>query len=513
MPIFAGGTLNTTALVVPNAYIVIQPPNALFLNGVPSNVAGIVGTASWGPVNSPVTVGNVSQYGGIFGPLQNRRYDAGTLLALASLQGANNFKVVRVTDGTDTAAQIVVQTSCITFASKYTGSFGNGITVTVSAGSQAGTYKVVVSAPGLVPEAFDNIGLGLTGNAVWVAIANAINNGNSALRGVSQILTATAGAGTATPTSTTYALAGGTDGATTISGPVLLGQDTTPRKGMYALRGTGASVAALADCADSTTWSSQVAYGLSEGTYMVDSTVAGDSIANALSTKATAGIDSYAMKLIFGDWVYWTDTYNAVLRKVSPQGPMLGMLANLSPQNSSLNKPMQGIVGTEKTYANQQYSDAELQQLGLAGFDLITNPSPGGAYFSARFGRNTSSNAVIHGDNYTRLTNYIASTLNAGMGKFVGLLQSPTVRRQALDTLGAYFDNLQSQGIIGDANGGLAYNIVLDKTNNPESRVALGYMTADIQVKYLAVIEYLILNVTGGQSVQITRSQQLPLAA
>lgn len=510
MGIFQAGTINSTALVVPGAYIVITPPNAFFLNGVPSNVAGIVGTAPWGPVNSPTTVGNLSQYAGVFGPVQNSRYDAGSALALAALQGANNFKIVRVTDGTDTAAQVVVLTNCITFASKYTGSYGNGITSSVSAGSQAGTFKVIVSAPGLVPEAFDNIGLGLSGNAVWVAIANAINNGISALRNPSQIIVATAGVGTTAPATVTYALAGGTDGATTITGSVLIGQDTVPRKGMYALRNTGASVATLAGCADSTTWSTQVAYGLSEGTYMVDATPAGDTIANALSAKATAGIDSYAMKLCMGDWVYWQDTYNAVLRKLSPAAVLVGVLANLSPQNSSLNKPIQGLVATEKTYANQQYSDAELQQLGQAGFDLITNPSPGGAYFSARFGRNTSSNAVIHGDNYTRLTNYIASTLNAGMGKFVGQLQSPTVRRQALDTLGAYFDNLQSQGLIGDANGGLAYSVVLDKTNNPDSRVALGYMQADIQVKYLSVIEYLILNVMGGQSVQITRTQQVP---
>jgi hypothetical protein len=507
MTIVQAGSINTTALVVPDLYIQIQPPQTQYLNGVPTNVLGLVGSASWGPTNSPTTVGNVAQYAAIFGPVQNRRYDLGTILAAAVQQGANNFKVVRVTDGTDTAAQVVVLTNCITFASKWTGSFGNGITVTVSAGTQSGTFKVVVAAPGLVPESFDNIGAGLSGNALWVAIAAAINSGNSVLRGPSQIITATAGAGTTAPASTTYNLAGGTDGATTINGSVLLGQDTVPRKGMYALRNTGASVVALADCADSTTWSTQIAYGLSEGSYMVDATPSGDTIANALSVKSGAGIDSYALKLCFGDWVYWLDSYNGVLRLISPQGFMAGMLANLSPQNSSLNKQMQGIVGTQKSIANQQYSNAELQQLGAAGFDIITNPVPGGSYFGARFGRNTSSNAVIHGDNYTRMTNYIASTLNAGLGKFVGLLQSASVRAQALATLSAYFDNLQQQGMIGDPNGDPAYSCVLDASNNPASRVALGYMQADVKVKFLAVIEYFLVNVEGGQSVQIQRKQ------
>lgn len=512
MPIFQGGSLNSTALVVPNAYIVIQPPSAFFLNGVPTNVLGTVGTATWGPVNSPTTLGSPAQYSALFGTVQARKYDLGTLVNLAALQGANNFKVVRVTDGTDTAASVAVLTNCITFTSKYTGTFGNSITVTVSAGSQSNTFKVIVSAAGLVPEQFDNIGAGLTGNALWIAIASAVTNGNSALRAASTMVTAAAGAGTTAPALTTYSLAGGTDGAASVTATTLLGQDTIPRKGMYALRNTGASVVALADCDDSTTWSTQVAYGLAEGAYMVSVTPAGDTIANAISTKASAGIDSYALKLIFGDWVYWVDTANnGVQRLVSPQGVVAGQLANLSPQNSTLNKQIQGIAGTQKTLNNQQYSDAELQQLGAAGFELVTNPAPGGAYFACRFGRNTSSSAVIHGDNYTRMTNYIASTLNAGMGKFVGQLQSPSVRQAALATLGAYFDNLQQQGLIGDPNGGPAYSIKLNADNNPQARTSLGYMQADIKVQYLPIIEYLLLNVEGGQSVTITR-QQVALA-
>jgi hypothetical protein len=61
--------------------------------------------------------------------------------------------------------------------------------------------------------------------------------------------------------------------------------------------------------------------------------------------------------------------------------------------------------------------------------------------------------------------------------------------------------------LIGTPTGAPAYSIVLDPNNNPASRVAFGYMQADIQVQYLAVIEFLLLNVVAGQSVQITRQQ------
>jgi len=506
LPVSQFGQINTSALLVPNVYVQIQPPSNQFINGVPTNILGVIGTATWGPVNSPVVVGTVAQGTAVFGPAQARKYDLMTPVNTASLQGANFMKCVRVTDGTDTAAAITVLSNCIVFTSKYTGSFGGGITVTLSAGSKASTQKVVVGAPGLVPEVFDNIGAGLNGNALWVAIAAAVNTGSSIIRGPSQIITAAAGAGTTTPAAATYNLVGGTDGVSTITGATLVGADTLPRAGMYALRNSQASVVMLSDCDDSTTYATQVAYGLSEGSYMIMTTPAGDVINTAITNKASAGVDSYAGKLMFGDWVYWADPVNG-LRLVSPQGYVAGFLSNSSPQIGSLNQPLQGIAGTQKTNANQVYAQADLQLLAQAGIDVIANPSPGGSYFSCFLGHNTSSNAVINGDSYTRLTNYIAFTLSAGMGQFVGQINNPAVQATALATLSAFFDTLWDQGLIGNPNSTQAvpYNINLSASNNPLAREALGYLQADIQVEYFPIIEKLLLNVMGGASVQITR--------
>ncbi len=505
MPVVQQGSINTTALIVPDLYVQIVPPSVSLLNGLPTNILGIVGTATWGPANAPTIVGSMADYARQFGAIQARKYDLGTALAAAVLQGANNFRCVRVTDGTDVAASIVAQSTCITFSSKYTGSLGNSATVTVAAGSQASTSKVTVTMPNLVPEVFDNIGSGLSGNALWVAIANAINNGISGLRGPSQFIVATAGAGTTAPTLTSYTLTGGTDGASTITSSVLLGQDTVPRKGMYALRNTNTSIAFLADCDDTTSFTNQVAFALSEGIYMIGVTPAGDAISTAVANKGTAGIDSYAFKYLLGDWVYFNDTVNAQVRLISPQGFVAGRLANLSPEQSSLNKPLYGIVGTQKSYQNLTYSGAELQTLGLAGIDVITNPIPAGNMFGVRFGHNSSSNAVTNGDNYTRMTNYIAYTLNAGMGLFVGQLQSKTVRRNAAATISAFLDGMTNQNMIGNAQGTIPYSVQIDDTNNIQSRVALGYMQADVKVQYLSVIEKFLINVEGGQSVTINR--------
>jgi phage tail sheath protein FI len=257
----------------------------------------------------------------------------------------------------------------------------------------------------------------------------------------------------------------------------------------------------LADADDSTQWTLQNAFGLSEGAYVVTTSPAGDTISNFASALATAGVDSYAVKPLFGDWCYITDAVNGgVTRLVSPQGFAAGKLAALSPEQSSLNKPLQGIIATQKTYAKQQYSDAELQAIAAARGDVITNPSPGGNYFGVRLGLNSSSNAAINGDNYPRLTNYIAATLDAGMGQFIGKVQSPTVQAQAKATLDNFLQNMFQQGMIQD------WKVVLDGTNNPQTRVSLGYMQADVKVVYLSIVRYFLVNLEGGQTVVIARN-------
>jgi len=499
------GQVNTTALIVPDLIVQIIAPQVAQLNGVPTNVAGFVGTATWGPVNSPTIVGSMADYARNFGAIQNRLFDMGTAVAAAVLQGANNFRCVRVTDGTDAAATVSIQSTCLTATAKYTGTLGNSVQVQIANGSLASSFKAIVTLPGQTPEVFDNI-IG-SGNALWVNMAAAINNGQVGARGPSQIIVATAGAGTTAPTLSTYSLTGGLDGATTITGAVLVGVDTIPRKGMYALRGTGASVAALVDCTDTTTFSTQVSYGLSEGTYMIGVTAAGDTITNAVSTKATAGIDSYAFKYMFGDWVYFLDPVNGGTRLISPQGYVVGVLANLAPQNSSLNKPLYGVVGTQKSYQNQQYSSAELQTLAQAGIDVITNPIPAGNQFGCRIGHNSSSDSTRNGDNYTRMTNYLAATTAQGMGIYDGRLQSgqPTdpLRRSVKATLDNFYLGLQQQNMIDD------FTVQCDLNNNTPSRIALGYLQADVRVRYLAVAEKILINQEGGQSVTITR-QQVP---
>ncbi len=199
MPIVQQGSINTTALVVPDLYVQIVPPQNLVLNGVPTNVIGVIGTASWGPVGQPVIVATMADYAQSFGPILARKYDMGTQVATAVQQGAQNFRCVRVTDNTDSAAQAVLAGTTVTFTALNTGSLGNLVILALTTGSRANTWRLTVSLPGLQPEVYDNIAG--SGAVFWATLATAINQGQGPQRGPSQLIVASAGGATIAPSS------------------------------------------------------------------------------------------------------------------------------------------------------------------------------------------------------------------------------------------------------------------------------------------------------------------------
>lgn len=513
MPIYPAGSLNTAALQAPDLYIQIVAPKTRYINGVATDILGIVGIADWGPVNSATLIGSPGDASQKFGTQAVRKYDLCTAIAVSIQGGAANIRAVRVTDGTDTAATSTLKDTAAatgaTLTAYYTGTLGNSLSATLATGSAASSWKLTISLPGVSPEVFDNI-TG-TGMALWQNIVSAVNNGQSGIRGASQLVVATVGATALAPVALTQTVAftSGTSGNTTLTDAVLVGVDGvigSARKGMYSLRGTGAQVANLVDVTDSAQWPTMLTYGLSEGCYMVTQGVAGASYTTVATALTTAGCDSYALKVLSGDWVYWQDQVNGQQRMIAPATFSAAKIASLSPHQNALNKSITNAVSTQRNLAQQPYSIAEIGAINTARLDVITNPCPGGSYFGHRSGLNCSSNSAVNGDNYTRMTNFISLTIAASFGGVIGELQAPDVRRTTKSTMESFLQNLVDQGMIGDVNGGAAFSVQIDAANNPDSRVALGYMQADVQVKYLSVIRYFLVNLEAGQSVSIVAS-------
>jgi len=513
MPIYQAGSLNTAALTAPDLYVQVVAPKTRYFNGVATDGLGIVGVASWGPVNAAFSVGSPSDQTQFIGSPQVRKYDLSTAVSISLQLGATNLTCVRVTDGTDLAASIPLKDTAstpvtgATLTAIYTGTRGNGLQAAITVGTAVNSFKLTINLPGQSAEVFDN----LTGSGAtfWQNLVAAVNNGQTSVRGTSQLVVATIGTSTAVPNvATTYTLTGGTDGATTITDAVILGVDgnSATRTGMYSLRGKNVQVMNLVDVATSTVWPTMVAFAISEGMYGISQSAAGTSAAATSTALNTAGVDDWHLKVLVGDWAYWFDTVNGVNRMIAPATFEAANIASRSPHISTLNKPINTVVATQKTMANQTYSGADIGLINTSRLDVITNPCPGGNYFGMRSGLNTSSVQSQRDDTYTRMTNFLALTIAASFGAVVGQNQTIDLRRETKSTLESFLSNLELQGMIGDPNGGPSFSVKIDASNNPDSQVALGYMVADVQVKYLNVVRYFLVNLEGGGSVSIAVS-------
>jgi hypothetical protein len=630
MPVFLDGQQNLAALTVPGVYGDIILPTPLLL-GLPTNIEGLVGVGSWGPLNALIPVSKPVDCAVQLGPPKVRNHDIASYVSAAcQVGGVIGFQCVRVSDGTDVAATLSVGTggtyasgtatfsgnptvndtltingTVITFTSaliaatvqqtlqdllyvlqnsndpnlkgctyslnglvltilaaspgtagnsialaksstvitlsgatltggsgvggtgltltaKYSGTLGNQVTFDVVNGSQANTYMLIVSFPGLVPEQFNNIGG--VGNQFWINAANAINTG-TITHAPSMIVVASAGSSTAGPTlATPLTMTGGTDGDSGVTDAILMGQDIVPRKGMYALRAANVDGFTLCDLTTNADYAAIGSFALSETCLAVFGTVSGDTISNCLATRISSGIDTPWFWLILGDWPTFYDSYNGLSRQINPSAFGLGILGNLSPQQSPLNKPLQGISSTQRTQSGQTYSDVELSLINTGGIDTVLGPlsSPGGYYYSFATGRNASSNTAANGIEYTRMTNFLIRTSQSkAAGSFVGRLQSIQPNDMTRAQAKALFDGLSAQlaspqvglGINGQGMIDIPWLVTCDLTNNPPNLQALGYLFLYWQVRYLNVVRYFVVKFMGGGNVTVNVQSTPPSAA
>ena len=96
MPVYQAGSLNTAALTAPDLYVQVIAPKTRLINGVATDILGIVGVASWGPTNSPFLIGSTTDMQRLVGGQQVRKYDLATAVAVSLQLGAANIRAVRI---------------------------------------------------------------------------------------------------------------------------------------------------------------------------------------------------------------------------------------------------------------------------------------------------------------------------------------------------------------------------------------------------------------------------------
>jgi hypothetical protein len=202
---------------------------------------------------------------------------------------------------------------------------------------------------------------------------------------------------------------------------------------------------------------------------------------------------------------------------VSPTAVYQGLVGNLSPEQSPINKALIGVSATQTSQTGVLTSDAEESVAQTGGVDFIGRSAAlNQDFFSFMTGRNASSNTAANGDEYTRLTNFLIRSLEgAATRNIVGKLQSiraddPT-RTKAAAVLNSFFADLASPEFGSDGYGMIdQFAVQCDERNNTPTTVARGFLFAYCAVRYLATVRYFVIKLAGGNNVSVTVQDRAP---
>ena len=189
------------------------------------------------------------------------------------------------------------------------------------------------------------------------------------------------------------------------------------------------------------------------------------------------------------------------------------MLSTLQPQQSSLNKPVYGVVSTQRSRQQNVYGNDELAALTSAGIDVICNPIVRGPVFGVRLGVNASANPSIQDDSWPRLTSWLARSLigaNA-LGPFIGEEITPQFFNDGYAILDAWLSGLTSPNNPNPVIQG--YNIAFSTTNNPQSQTAKGIVVAAILIQFFGIARIFLVNMQTGATVILPTTATTAAAA
>lgn len=335
---------------------------------------GIVGTFAKGPVNKAVSIQSADQLKSLFG--SDKAGLTGIKSAIGALnQGAGDLKIVRVGAASLKAAERILKDNAdadsVKVLAATPGTWGNEIKVAVAAGTLSDTFRIVVIY-GLEAETLDNLTLDNLDNVVsqYVVLEK--------VEGATQI-----------PKHVPAApLSGGDDGAAATDSDYIGAVDENGNaSGLKVLETAQVGLVLCAQQFSPTVQNALIAHcvnaSLGQGLRVaVLNTNKG--LTPGTVAALTASLDSERAILTYP----WVEPNEALGSYVAPDGYYAGLLAVRNSNESPSNKPVLGILSTERVL-----TDADVRALTLARISPITlMPRRGG--FVVRNGLNLSTAAA-----------------------------------------------------------------------------------------------------------------------
>lgn len=401
----------------------------------------------------------------------------------------------------------------------WTGILGNSIKMSILPGTSSGFVNVLLTAwAGKAQEFY----MGLPNNSTfWARLAAVLSGGagpTTPASNLARFVPAGSGSPQAPQMLSAIPLSGGLDGRSGVTSADLIGSPTGGANGqgsgLYALLPAKPFIqqAWCVGLTDLTVAPSLQTFAQQYGVMVVMAQDINTDVTTAVSNLNQYGIDNYEVTCVI-DWPKMFDPVNNVARYVAPQGPLGGLMAALAPQNSPLNKQLQGVISTARLDTVGPYDDADIGLANTNGVALISNPIPAGPQFGFVTAVNTSLNNIGTAPiEYTRMTNFLQQSIGAQLGIYLGLNQSQQpvdpVRSSIKSTLNSFLASLEGSGI----NQQLDAHLVLCEFQasgdpapgyNTPTTIGQHICSVFVAATYLSSIWYLIFTLQGGTTVSV----------
>jgi uncharacterized protein len=502
---------NLNNLTVDDEYF-MEVPVVQGASNAPKGNIGLVGTFSRGPLNTPTLITSYNDLVKKFGEVDVALTLTGTLDARGIFkQGNANVYVVRV-DGKAAAASapatVVLKDSqatpgtVLTLTAETNGTWGNSLIAVVATGTIAGTFKISLQY-GAESETWDNLVIQQPETPIVGAVlASTVFSPN----GLSQLCNATF-PGTPnlnSPKAGTFPLAGGLDGGLTAPTDYIGANTAGVKTGLFALDSAPVNIVFCAGQSDPTinqalmdnTANITMSGGLPRTaviTFPQGTQIPGLNtiVSNFDTDRATA---AYPWQQIF-------DPITGTSPIVSPLGYMAGLIAQLLPHQSTGNKAINGILGSDPAV---NIGPSELTTMAQLQINAIGVPTPAGPLgVRGGFSLSKSGDSQFYA---RRMRDYIDQLVFTIGGQFVDDPITDDLMRQVRQSVDNILQPMKDPAAVQDKM--IAdYRIICDSTNNPASSISQNRLLCDYAVKLLNMNRFMIFRTQIGAGVVITSTQ------
>lgn len=434
----------------------------------------------------------------------------------------NIIPIVTYTMGSNTETVTITAPSAVAggvLNALYTGVLGNAIKMSILPGTSSAFVNVLLTAwPGKAQEFY----MGLPNNSTfWARLASVLSGGagpTQAASNLARFVPAGSGSPQAPQQFSAVALSGGTDGRSGVTSGILVGSPTGGANGqgsgLYALLPAKPFIqqAWCVGLTDLVVAPNLQQFAQQYGIAVIMAQAIDTDVTTAVSNLNQYGIDNYEMICVI-DWPKMFDPVNNIARYVAPQGPLGGLIAALAPQNSPLNKQLQGVISTSRLDNIGPYDDADVGLANTNGIALVSNPIGQGPTFGFVTAVNTSLNNIGTAPiEYTRMTNFLQQSIGAQLGIYLGKNQSQqpvdAVRASIKSTINAFLASLEGQGINRQLDAHLTlceFQASGDPAPGYNTPTTIGQHICNVFVAatYLSSIWYLIFTLQGGTTVSV----------